>query len=61
MILPRSMGGPGMKRILVIALSALMLAGCVAEWKSNRTGPRWKEGPGTSAPPDIQSGTAMTP
>jgi hypothetical protein len=34
-----------MKRILVVALSALMLSGCIAEWKSNRTGPRWKDQP----------------
>jgi PBP1b-binding outer membrane lipoprotein LpoB len=34
-----------MRRFLAIALSALMLSGCMAEWKSNKTGPRWKEQP----------------
>jgi hypothetical protein len=32
-----------MKQILVIALSAVVLSGCIAEWKSNRSGPRWKD------------------
>jgi len=35
-----------MRRILAIALCALMLSGCIAEWKSNQTGPRWHDGPG---------------
>jgi hypothetical protein len=38
-----------MRRILAIALCALMLSGCIAEWKSPRTGPRWKDGPGPAS------------
>ena len=34
-----------MKQLLVIALCGLMLAGCVAQWPSNRTGPRFSGGP----------------
>jgi len=30
-----------MRQLLTIALSALMLSGCMAGWKSNRTGARW--------------------
>ncbi len=50
-----------MRKALTLLLAALLLSGCVAEWKSNRTGPRWKEGPGTTPPQDVQSGTAVTP
>jgi len=39
-----------MKRILAIALSALMLSGCVAEWKNPRGPQRWKDQPGVSNP-----------
>jgi hypothetical protein len=35
-----------MKRILTIALAALTLSGCMANWKSPRTGPRFSDGPG---------------
>ena len=34
-----------MRLILTIAISALVLSGCVANWPSNRTGPRWTGGP----------------
>ena len=34
-----------MKHVLTIALSTLLLAGCVAQWPSHRTGPRWTDGP----------------
>lgn len=34
-----------MRLLLTITLCALMLSGCIAEWKSNRTGPRWKDQP----------------
>jgi hypothetical protein len=34
-----------MRLILTIALSALVLTGCIANWPSNRTGPRWAGGP----------------
>jgi hypothetical protein len=30
-----------MRRILTIVLSALLLSACMADWKSDRTGPRW--------------------
>jgi len=50
-----------MKLILIVALSALMLSSCVANWPSNRTGPRWKDGPGTTPPPDVASGSVMVP
>ena len=35
-----------MRRILTIALCALLLSGCVAQWPSNRSGARFTEGPG---------------
>jgi hypothetical protein len=47
--------------LIVVALSALMLSSCVANWPSNRTGPRWKDGPGTTPPPDVASGSVMVP
>jgi hypothetical protein len=50
-----------MRLTLAVALSALMLCGCVANWHSNRTGPRWTEGPGTTPPPDVASGSLMVP
>jgi hypothetical protein len=37
-----------MRRILTIPLCALMLSGCMANWKSPRTGPRWKDTPGNA-------------
>jgi hypothetical protein len=37
--------GVAMKLILTIALSALMLSGCVAQWPSDRTGARNHQGP----------------
>jgi hypothetical protein len=40
--------GIAMKLILTIALSAFMLSGCMAEWPSHRTGPRFTSGPGLS-------------
>jgi hypothetical protein len=39
-----------MKRLLVIALSALMLSGCIAEWPSKRSGERWTGDYGGSGP-----------
>jgi len=39
-----------MRLILTIALSTLMLAGCVANWPSHRTGPRFTSGPGFTYP-----------
>jgi len=45
-----------MKRILAIALSTLMLSGCIAEWKSGRTGPRWKDQPAATHPDSPDSG-----
>lgn len=35
-----------MRQILMIAVSALVLSGCMAQWPSNRTGPRFKDAPG---------------
>ena len=34
-----------MKHVLTIALAALLLTGCVAQWPSHRTGSRWVGGP----------------
>jgi hypothetical protein len=34
-----------MRRILTIAFATLMLTGCMADWKSPRTGSRWASGP----------------
>jgi PBP1b-binding outer membrane lipoprotein LpoB len=34
-----------MKLILTIALSALMLSGCVAQWPSDRKDTRYHQGP----------------
>jgi|GEM_PF-4970245 len=42
--------GSGMTRLLAIALSTLLLSGCMAEWKSNKTGPRWMDQPNASQP-----------
>jgi hypothetical protein len=50
-----------MRLALTIALSTLMLSGCMADWPSHKTGPRWKEGPGTTQPPDVQSGSILVP
>lgn len=50
-----------MRNAVAILLAALMLSGCMAEWKSPRNGQRWHEGPGTTPPPDVQSGTYATP
>jgi hypothetical protein len=49
-----------MRQILTIALSALLLCGCIAEWKSNRTGPRWNDGPHTT-PMDQTSTPPVNP
>lgn len=37
-----------MKHLLTIALCTVMLCGCVAQWPSNRTGPRFTSGPNLS-------------
>jgi hypothetical protein len=50
-----------MRKAITMLIAALLLSGCVAEWKSHRAGPRWHEGPGTTPPPDVQSGTLATP
>lgn len=50
-----------MRKAIALFLAALLLSGCVAQWKSNKTGPRWHDGPGTTPPPDVESGTAATP
>jgi hypothetical protein len=34
-----------MRLILTIAVAALMLSGCMANWQSNKTGPRWAADP----------------
>ena len=34
-----------MRLILTVALCALTLSGCMANWPSHRTGPRWTGGP----------------
>ena len=34
-----------MRLAVTILLTALILSGCVANWPSNRTGPRWTSGP----------------
>ena len=34
-----------MKTILTVALSALMLSGCIAEWKNPKGPQRWSGGP----------------
>ena len=34
-----------MKHVLTIALAALLLTACVAQWPSPRSGPRWVGGP----------------
>jgi hypothetical protein len=44
----RKLGGAGMRSIVTIALSALLLSGCVAHWPSHRTGPRFSSGPNLS-------------
>jgi len=33
-----------MRLILTVALCALTLSACMANWPSNRTGPRWTSG-----------------
>ena len=50
-----------MKQVLTIALCALMLSGCVANWSSNRTGPRWRDGPADSGGTSGQDGSVMAP
>jgi hypothetical protein len=37
-----------MKPVLAIAVAALMLSGCVVQWPSHRTGPRFTTGPNGS-------------
>lgn len=37
-----------MTRFLMVSAAALLLAGCVAQWPSNRIGPRWSGGPNVS-------------
>jgi hypothetical protein len=50
-----------MRKVVSLFLAALLLSGCIAEWKSNRSGHRWHNGPGTTPPPDVGSGSAATP
>jgi PBP1b-binding outer membrane lipoprotein LpoB len=50
-----------MKHILTIALCALMLSGCMAEWKSPRTGQRWKDTPANAGGNSPSQGTACNP
>jgi hypothetical protein len=46
-----------MRLILTIALSALMLSGCVANWPSNKTGPRWRDGGNVGSAMDSGGGS----
>jgi hypothetical protein len=51
-----------MRLIVTIALSALLLAGCIAQWPSNRTGPRFTGGPNlspTNPAPTYSGGDAI--
>jgi hypothetical protein len=57
---PDNRGGT-MRKMVTLFLAALLLSGCVAEWKSHKTGARWHNGPGTTPPPDVESGSATTP
>jgi hypothetical protein len=50
-----------MTRLLAIALSALLLSGCIAEWKSDRTGPRWNDQPNASNPQPYGGGVVVNP
>lgn len=49
-----------MKQLLVIALSALTLAGCIAEWPSNRSGPRFSGGPDIGPYYDVSNAPPST-
>jgi Prokaryotic membrane lipoprotein lipid attachment site len=51
-----------MRRIVTIAVSVLLLSGCIAQWPSNRTGPRFTGGPDISpisAAPSYSGGDAI--
>jgi hypothetical protein len=50
-----------MRKIVTLFLTALLLSGCVVEWKSNREGPRWHDIVPTTPPPDVASATLGTP
>jgi PBP1b-binding outer membrane lipoprotein LpoB len=47
-----------MRRILTITICALMLSGCMAEWKSPRSGLRFTSGPQDT---DVASDHRRTP
>jgi hypothetical protein len=50
-----------MRRILTIAVATLMLTGCMADWKSPRTGSRWTSGPNLAPVSDYgRTGSANT-
>jgi hypothetical protein len=52
-----------MRLILTITLSALMLSGCMANWPSHRTGPRWQGQPSdnSNANPPPPGGGGCSP
>ena len=50
-----------MRHILTIALSIFVLSGCMAEWPSNRTGPRFNEGPNLQPFYDSNPGAIAPP
>jgi len=50
-----------MKRFLTIIFSALMLSGCIAEWKNPKGPQRWKDQPGVSNPGNASGQAAGNP
>jgi hypothetical protein len=51
-----------MKLIVTAMLSAFLLSGCVAQWPSHRTGPRFSSGPNLSpmsSAPSYNGGDAI--
>jgi hypothetical protein len=52
-----------MRHFLIIAVSALILSGCIAQWPSNRTGPRFHDDTGLAPYYDggLTPPTAPTP
>jgi hypothetical protein len=50
-----------MTRVLTIALCTLMLSGCMANWPSHRTSPRWKDTPASAGGNPPSQGTSCNP